>query len=209
MFEPVSKSELIEQAATATFWSIGGASVTPFDPAKPYICVGGSSAYMSGIEQIPELTKSYRHLCERLGEIAQVVLTVSSQPDDRILGPVAEQLGLPIFGFATPSQQAVDILGNAAAYVGGRWHPGIMALTGGTPLVSFSANSDFKSKGLVEMVGLDQPAFSAWEIDASLEAIVALTKQRIEEGDALRQRLLISVRELRSTCQKQVELMRS
>lgn len=155
------------------------------------------------------MTESYRRLCERLGKIAQVVLTVSSQPDDRILGPVAKQLGLPIFGFATPSQQAVDILGNAAAYVGGRWHPGIMALTGGTPLVSFSANSDFKSKGLVEMVGLDQPAFSAWEIDASLDEIVALTKQRIEEGDALRQRLLISVRELRSTCQKHVELMRS
>ena len=54
------------------------------------------------------------------------------RPDD-LSSRSRRRLGLPLVGVTTPVQQAVDIVGNADAYIGGRWHAGDLRLEGRSP----------------------------------------------------------------------------
>ncbi|MBM7407141.1 MULTISPECIES: polysaccharide pyruvyl transferase family protein [Sphingomonas] len=182
-------------------------SMRGFDPAGSYICIGGSSAFSGKEGRFEELREAYRRLCGELGRIAPVVVTASSAPDEQILRPLADELRLPYLGLSTEIQQAVDVLGRAKAYVGGRWHPGILALTGGTPVVSFSANSDFKSRGLTELAGLAQDPIQASSIQGHLDTIVETTRAYVTEGEALRTRIKDRVAQLTATCRRNVRLV--
>lgn len=166
------------------------------DVLKPYICVGGSSAYFNKKVEGFDPLKQYRVLCLALLKVAPVVLTASSEPDDVFFSALSRELNLPFLSLRTPTQIAVDILGNAAAYVGGRWHPGIMALTGGTPVVSFSANTDYKSKGLLELVGLEQRNPSAFDVGAQADYFCGVVQDYIASGEGLRGKLKSRVLEL-------------
>jgi len=207
LYEPLDWQTFARVANRSDYFSIWPEDARTFDPTKPYICVGGSSVYLGQDREFPRLRQEYIDLCLRLQKLAPVVLTASSQPDDSLLRPVAAKLGLPFLGLSTPVQQAVDILGNAAVYVGGRWHPGIMALTGGTPLVSFSANTDYKSNGLIDLAGLTQPQFPALKLTENLTEIVNLTERHMQGGSALRSDLLKRVSELRRSCADNVRMI--
>lgn len=191
------------------YFDIWPDSAAGFDPTEPYVCVGGSSIYnrpdRPGFDPVP----GFARLCERLERrIGPVVLTASCRSDAEILRPVAETHSLPLFGPRTPVQQAVDVLGNAAAYVGGRWHPSVYAATGGTPAVTLTANTD-KTAGLVELLGLDAPTFDALALEDEIDDIVAVTREYVERGSELRSAVSARASELAIDAEENVRALRT
>ena len=107
-------------------------------PGGPLFCLGGSSLHSTAWRPL-ELARSYAALVARLRTVygGQILLTCSGLQELEAFRPLARELGLPLISPTIPVQQAVDILGNADAYVGGRWHSAIFALRGGAPSFRF------------------------------------------------------------------------
>lgn len=207
-YAPVEATDAWERVAGREgYYSVWPDSAAGFDPAEPYVCVGGSSIYNRPDRPAYDPVPGFARLCERLRtEVAPVVLTASCGTDAEILRPVAEALDLPLVGPRTPVQQAVDVLGHADAYVGGRWHPSIYALTGGTPVVTLTANT-YKTSGLVDLVDLDAPTFDALALESELDAIVDRTAEYVDRGDPFRAELHDRVERLRDDAAGNVRLL--
>jgi len=189
------------------YYSVWPDSAAGFDPTEPYICVGGSSIYNRPDRPDYDPIPAFERLCERLQqEVGPVVLTASCHSDAELLRPVAAELDLPLVGPRTPVQQAVDVLGHADAYVAGRWHPSIYALTGGTPVVTLTANT-YKTSGLVELLGLDAPTFDALSLESKLTEIVGLVGEYARRGDRFRSRLEESASDLRAEARGNVRYL--
>ena len=181
-----------------------------FRPEDPYVCVGGSSALFRNDEsQRRDPHAAFYALCEALrAAFAQVVLTASSAPDMRLFEPIAARLKLPLLPTETPTQLAQSVLGGASAYVGGRWHGGVFALSGGAPVVALSAYTP-KMEALLEQAELPGPVFDIFSVGRDAPAIVALTQQHVAAGDALRERLRERVQVLRQLARDNVRFLRS
>ena len=172
-----------------------------FDPEAPYVCVGGSSALFRSDEgwraARADPHAEFLTLCQTLkATFAQVVLTASSAPDMRLFEPLAARLGLPLLPTGTPTRLAQDVLGGASAYVGGRWHGGVFALSGGAPVVALSAYTP-KMEALLEQAELPGPVFDVFSVGRDAKGIVALTERHVAAGDALRERLRARAQTLR------------
>ena len=124
-----------------------------FDPRRPYVTVCASSAYsLAGAGNVDRVA-AFTRLCLRLNaEVAPVLLAAPDESDLLLLRRVQAAASLPLLGTHVPVQQAVDVIGNARVHVGGRWHLGIFAASGGTPQVALGANSR-KMHGLVRQLG--------------------------------------------------------
>ena len=159
-----------------------------FDPETPYICIGGSSIFF--YNQDIDYLNAYYKLVHHLQSIysGQIVLTVSDLRDQEIFRPIAENLDLPLIGLSTPVQQSVDVLGNAQAYIGGRWHPGIFALRGGTPIIPISSIT-FKMEALSRMAGLANIAFDSLKLEQEIKKIGEQLLAYLEQGNVLRKKL--------------------
>ncbi|RTR05340.1 polysaccharide pyruvyl transferase family protein [Halomonas nitroreducens] len=169
-----------------------------FDPARPYVCVGGSSSYLRRGHRSIDPVAGYVALCRRLAaDIAPVLLVAASWQDERIFRAVAAELDMPLVGIATPVQQAIDIIGNALAYVGGRWHSGVFAHAGGTPTVALGAYTP-KMQALLHHAGLPGEPFDPFALASQSAAIIRQTRDLIDQGEALRERLRATAR--RSAC---------
>lgn len=207
-YRPVEATDAWQRVAGREgYYSVWPDAASGFDPTDPYVCVGGSSIYNRPDRPAYDPVPGFTRLCERLREaVAPVVLTASCRSDAEILRPVADALDVPLIGPRTPVQQAVDVLGHADAYVGGRWHPGIYALTGGTPVVTLTANTH-KTAGLVELVGLDAPTFDALSLETERGDIVALTEEYVDRGEAFRAELRSRVDELTADAERNVRIL--
>ncbi len=171
------------------YFSVWPDSAERVDPSEPYVCVGGSSIYRRPDRPEYDPVPAFVSVCQRLErDVAPVVLTASCSTDAEIMRPVAAELGLPLVGPRTPVTQAIDLLGNATVYVGGRWHPSVYAATGGTPVVTLTANT-YKTEGIVEHLGLDAPTFDALALHAEVDRIVDLVAEYADAGAPLRERL--------------------
>lgn len=156
-----------------------------FNPRKPYVCVGGSSIYFRKDRPNHQPVPAFTALCKGLQkEVGQVVLTASAAADLPIFEPIARTLNLPLLRPELSPQQAVDVLGHASAYVGGRWHGAIFAATGGTPVVTLAAHT-FKVNALTEQLGLHEKPFDPFNIERDREAIITLVKQYISSHNRL------------------------
>jgi len=112
-------------------------SAEGFDPRQPYVTVCGSSSIAAAQKRNVDLVPAFTELCRRLQtQVAPVVLAAPDEPDQKVMREVQSALNLPLLGLHLPVRQAIDVIGNAAVHVGGRWHPGIFAATGGTPMVA-------------------------------------------------------------------------
>ncbi len=186
------------------YYGVWPDSAAGFDPADPYVCVGGSSIYRRPDRPAYDPAPAFESLCRRLHQtVAPVVLTASCSTDAGIMRPVAAELGLPLIGPRTPVTQAIDVLGNSDVYVGGRWHPSIYAATGGTPIVTLTANTH-KTAGIVEHLELDAPTFDALSLHAEVDGIVDLVTEYIEEGEPLRERIVDRAAELERAAMRNV-----
>lgn len=187
-FKPLPRHSWTPVAERLTFFDVWP-DTAAFDPGQPYICLGGSSILGPLVNRdplIPRYTQLIRGL--RTAYSGQIVLTASDPVDEEIFRPLARELDLPLVGLTTPIQQAVDILGNADAYIGGRWHPSIFALRGGTPILPLSAKT-FKMQALSEMAGLSVPPFDAEHPDRDAQAIAQQMSSFLDGGVDLREQI--------------------
>ncbi|MBW2121983.1 MAG: polysaccharide pyruvyl transferase family protein [Deltaproteobacteria bacterium] len=195
-------------AAREGYFSVWPDSASGFNPLEPYVCVGGSSIYLRPDRPQYDPVPGFIALCEMLQKkVGQVLLTAPCTTDEKIFRPISRELHLPLIGLATPTQQAVDILGHARAYVSGRWHPSIFALTGGTPIVTLTANT-FKTDALNRQAGLEGQTFDALKLHEEIEPIVELTRTYVTQGEALRRRLRNRVRSLSKLAWRNVRYLR-
>jgi len=154
-----------------------------FDPSKPYICVGGSSLIQSYTEKVFD---GFIELLDQLGTLpVQVLLTASAYKDFEVFKTIAEKLDLPLIGINTPVDLAMDIIGHAEIYIGGRWHPSNFALRGGTPVILLSGKT-FKMHALADMVHISHEVFDIRELKINKEKICELAKNILNRGRALR-----------------------
>jgi hypothetical protein len=157
-----------------------------FNPEKPYICLGGSSLLCKYSDSA---AVGYIELINELKTLpVQLVLTASAPPDQKLFKSLSKQLRLPLIGFKTPVSLAISILGHAEVYIGGRWHPGNMAMSGGTPVIPFSANT-FKMNALADMQGLSSTVFDIQELHHHKVEILELTKKYLHEGKTVRNKI--------------------
>ena len=184
-FEPVDPEAWVPLARRMTYFDVWP-DTARFDPAQPYLCLGGSSIFAT-LGQRNALADEYRRLVEHLQSVysGQIVLTVSDIVDQGIFRPLAEQLKLPLIGLTTPVQLVADVLGNADAYIGGRWHPSIFALRGGAPILPLSAKT-FKMRALTDMAGLPVTAFDALHPERDQQAIGRQLLSYVERRNELR-----------------------
>jgi hypothetical protein len=160
-----------------------------FDPGRPYITVSASSAFV-GAGEGNDPAEAFVALCRRLAEeVAQIVLVAPCDVDAVIMRKVQAATGLPLLGLNLPVAQGIDVLGHARVHVGGRWHPGIFAATGGTPLVAMGANTH-KMATLMQQLHPDEPIFDALGLAKHVDAVVARTKAQVEAGPTLRAHVL-------------------
>jgi hypothetical protein len=187
LFEPSPPELWLPVARRPTYFDVWPDTAT-FDPAEPYICIGGSSLYFYNkqFDPVAAFTDFILHVKSRYS--GQVVLTASDLRDEIIFRPIAKSLGIPLVGLTTPVQQAIDIVGNAQAYIGGRWHPSIFALRGGTPIIPISSQT-FKMRALAEMSGMSSTVFDAMKLNQEAGAISLQLNDYLAQGAALRSRL--------------------
>jgi len=171
-----------------------------------YACVGGSSAFLRGGPGSIDPTAALRRIVEALQAEVPVVLTASDPVDERLLRPLASQLGCGFVGTALPVPQAIDLVANASVYVTGRWHPSIFAALGGTPVVGISGNSS-KVEAYQELIGAGQPTFSASALDHATDEVVAAARRAIAAGPELRDRIRARADELRELVPGHVDLL--
>lgn len=189
-FEPAAKEDWLKLAARPGYFDVWP-DAARFDPRKPYVCLGGSSIYSFSLEGKPtHLIDTFITLARHLVSVyqGQLVLTASDIKDEIIFREVSRALNLPLLALRTPVQQAVDVVGNSDAYIGGRWHPSIFALAGGAPIVPFSSKT-FKIEALATMAGLGTLTFDAHKLEANVEAIADTLKGYLAQGAQLRERL--------------------
>jgi polysaccharide pyruvyl transferase WcaK-like protein len=187
LFKPISMDSWLPVSQRPTFFDVWP-DEAQFDPAEPYICIGGSSIYHYAESYDAE--RGFSQLINHIRSIysGQIVLTASDARDQTIYRPIAKRLNLPLVGVSTPVQQAVDIVGNAQVYIGGRWHPSIFSLRGGTPVVPLSSLT-FKMEALAEMAGLSSVVFDALDLEHEKSAIGRQLQSYLEQGQDLRDAL--------------------
>jgi len=189
-FAPAPKDAWIQLVQRKTYMNIWPYQFD-FDPSIPYICIGGSSLfYPITDEQIRDLQRSYVALVEKIRDFweGQVVFVASDLRDEDILKPLAIRYKAPFLPVVTPVQQAVDMLGHSAAYVGGRWHAGIFALRGGSPVIPIESKT-FKISALCEMAGLAAKPVSAYNLEKSASDVALYIGDLLRKGEPLRMRL--------------------
>ncbi len=189
LFKPIPLDSWLPVAQRPTFFDVWP-DQAQFNPAEPYVCIGGSSIYHYAKSYDAEggFVKLINHV--RSIYSGQIVLTASDARDQTIYRPIAKRLNLPLVGVSTPVQQAVDIVGNAQAYIGGRWHSSIFALRGGTPVVPLSSLT-FKMEALSQMAGLPSVVFDALDLEHQKLAIGRQLQSYLEQGQELREALSI------------------
>ncbi|MBL8800201.1 MAG: polysaccharide pyruvyl transferase family protein [Planctomycetia bacterium] len=181
-FQPLAEAEFRQLASRPTYFSVWPDSAEGFDPRTPYVCVSASSIYYREETYHYDPVPGYLRLCDRLRtQVGQVVLTAPCHVDERILRQVSRKLNLPLIGRSAPTQQAVDILGNAQLHISGRWHPTIFAAVGGAPAITLTANT-YKLNGLNELLGLSTPTFDALALERQVDDIVDLAAVYFRQG---------------------------
>ena len=206
-FTPAGRDAWAPLAGRPTYFDVWP-DTAPFDPAAPYLCLGGSSLH-STVWRPLELARSYAALVARLRTVygGQILLTLSGLQELEAFRPLARELGLPLVSPTIPVQQAVDILGNADAYVGGRWHSAIFALRGGTPVVPLSAKQG-KMGSLMLAADLPSAEFDAFAAGRDGEAIARALRPLLDAGDALRGRLRTWADAMAANCWENVAYVR-
>lgn len=161
-----------------------------FNPSKSYICIGYSSIYGGTTIRNYNADHGYVNLISHILKVydGQIVLVVSDKTDEKHMRLLSKHFNLPLISLNTPVQQAVDIVGNADAYIGGRWHPSIFAFRGGTPVVPISAHT-FKIEALIKASPLPSIVYDGLNLEAEKYGIGDQLIEYIQQGDNLRTKI--------------------
>jgi hypothetical protein len=162
------------------------------DFSSPYICVTGGSRAAFTPEKAVD---GYCGLVEHLRELNLPVYLVPTCAGDQFLHDVAQETGTPIVPVEVPLLMGGAILANARLFVTGRYHPSIMAASGGTPCVFLGADSH-KTLSLQRLLGYDDPRmFSAVPDASEWDDIVEWGRDLLEQGQSRRDALQQAARQ--------------
>jgi polysaccharide pyruvyl transferase WcaK-like protein len=161
-------------------------SYSGFTFDKPYALIAGSSGGILRLDR-REVVESYTRLVERTrDELKMDVYVIQVDEGDDFLQQVSQETGCPLVPMDTPILAAAKILANSRVFISGRYHPAIMASLGGTPCVFLASNSH-KTHSIQEVLGYDQiHEFPVVPDPVECERIVDLARQRLAEGERLR-----------------------
>ncbi len=138
-----------------------------------YIAVSGSSH--ASLDK-PRAAHSYSAIVERLRVLGRPIVLVETCSGDDYLTEVGRKVGVPVIPVTVPILQGASLLGSAAVFVSGRYHPSILAACAGTPLVSLRGNSH-KVEALRELLGEgDAPVLSEAPTGRELDQLVDLVE---------------------------------
>jgi len=153
------------------------------DFGMPYVCITGGSRAAFDQERA---FKGYCGLVEQLRRLDLPVYLVPTCYGDRFLRDVAAETGAPFVPTEVPIMMGGAILANARLLVTGRYHPSIMAASGGTPCVFLGADSH-KTSSLQRLLGYDEPVtFSAVPDSGETDDILARSRELMNRGQPLR-----------------------
>lgn len=171
------------------------ANFEAFDFSKPYICVSGSSLAAWSQE---DAYSAYLELINALkSELDLPIYIVIPCTGDNFLKRVALETNTPCIPQEVPILAAMGILSQSSLYISGRFHPAILASLGGTPCVFMGSNSH-KTESLQEMLGYeDIVEFGAMPSRQDISDIIKLSRDKLEQGEVLRRKIL-DVVEVRS-----------
>jgi hypothetical protein len=209
-FKPAARQTWVQVTRRPTYFDFWPDTAS-FSPSKPYVCLGGSDlAGHVGDREREAMISGYGLLVKRLQSsyAGQIVLTASDWSDQSVFRVVSERFKLPMIGIATPVQQAVDVLGNADAYIGGRYHPSVLALRGGTPIVPLASKS-FKMQALTCMAGLPSETSDPLNLADGVGAIERQLSGRLGQGEDLRRKLTAWADDMAQDSWANVDYLRS
>ena len=136
---------------------------------EEYVCMGGNSIYtVSDTAKAP--ASQYGELIDEIKESYSVILVPSKEADEKYLREVAERNSVPMVSSKNSLGLLRGLLSNASAYVGGRYHPAVFALSERTPIICFSTKQN-KNKGLLEHAGFDINVYDAYNFQEHKEQI--------------------------------------
>jgi hypothetical protein len=103
LFEPLQRERWAPLAGRPTYFDVWP-DTADFDPAKPYLCIGGSSKLWFEEERPSPVRLGYVALIAHLRSVyeGQIVLTASDLTDESVFRPLARELGLPLIPVSHP-----------------------------------------------------------------------------------------------------------
>ncbi len=132
----------------------------------------------------------YEKLITGLMKQTGLTVVVADPSGDEFLRPLCERLDLPFVPSTANLFAGTGLLAGARAFVGGRYHPAIMASLGGTPC-TFLQGKAYEADRLQHVLEYDtSPVFPVDEDKENIQAIIDYTAAKIAEGDTLRKKLI-------------------
>lgn len=162
-----------------------------FDFNLPYLCITGSSIYitMSDGVNYDDVINRYILLVSKLKELGINIFLMESCSNDAFLYKVAKFTNTLVVPSKINLIQALSILAHARIYIGGRYHPGIMASLGGTPCIFLESNSH-KTQSLQKMLDYDEVrTHSSFLPDKDIEDIFKRCKYYLENQTTIRNKI--------------------
>lgn len=125
-----------------------------------FVCIGGNSIYPVSETASPP-TDQYIELINEFETSYSIIIVPSKEADEEYLRDVAEETSTPMVSSKNSLGLLRRLLGEASVYIGGRYHPAVFALSGGTPIICFSTKQN-KNKGLIEHSGINSKVYDAY-----------------------------------------------
>ena len=181
-----------------------------FDFTKKYICIGGSSSVGLAAKNKKQIISVYSNLVEKVkNEFKEYnVFIIETCEGDSFLRDVSNNTNVPFIPIDTPILSAGKILANASLFISGRYHPSILASLGGTPCIFMSSNSH-KTKSVQEILNYDKiKEFNVLPNDEEIKSIISLSKEKINGGLELRNKIKERCKYLSEETIKQKDLIK-
>ena len=156
--------------------------------SDPYICISSDACPPEANPQ--SWSGFYEKLITALTEQTGMQVIVVDPEGNEFLRPLCEQLEIPFVASKVNLFAGAGLLAGARAYVGGRYHPAIMASLGGAPCTILDSGEQMAG-GLQYVLDYDEP--TVYPIDQSDENISAIMEDvtgKLGAGDVLRKRLI-------------------
>lgn len=162
------------------------------DFSQPYICIGGGAL----ASRYPgKAMDSYRQLVDAVSKLGYKVYLTESDLPDSFLRTIAAEKSIGIVPADAPVLMCGAVLAHARLFISGRYHPSIFASLGGTPCI-FLESQDHKMGSLSEVLEYEVcRLFDAFPDAAQIGEIASLARNYLDQGDAMRTRILSVVRE--------------
>jgi hypothetical protein len=161
-----------------------------------YLCLSAAAvpgARSSGPERRRAAARAvsfYAKLIAGLKDRTGMPVIVVDPYGDELLKPLCEQMDVPFVPSTANLFAGTGLLAGARAFVGGRYHPAVLASLGGTPC-TFLQCATRSADRLLNVLDHDvKEAFPVDEAGNNIQAIIEHTVAGMEAGDTLRKKLV-------------------